>query len=83
MKRLEDLPDLPPLTAFLLIALVLAFWLAARIRILRRRQTHRPDGPAVEAWGWLYTLAARPWILPALLGVAALLAAAVVVSFVG
>lgn len=74
----EQLPDLPPPTPFLLALLVLTFWLAMRIRILRRMQARRgPDDAPVPAWGWLRAVAATTWILPALAVLAVLLAAAV------
>ncbi len=82
VPRFDQLPDLPPPAPFLLAALVLTFWLAMRVQILRRRQARRGpgDGP-VPAWGWLRALAAQPWILPALAALAALLAAATAASF--
>lgn len=79
---LEQLPDLPPPVPFLLALLVLTFWLAMRIHILRRMQARRgsDDAPA-PAWRWLRALAATPWIMPALAVLAVLLAAAVVATF--
>ena len=63
--------------AYLLAALIAVFWLAMRIRILRRREARRDEGQApVPAWGWLRALAATPWILPLLAGVAGALALA-------
>lgn len=82
MSRIEELPDLPPPTPFLLIALALTFWLAMRIRILRRQQARRQPGESpVPAWSWLRHLAATSWILPALGVAAVVLAAAVAASF--
>ena len=82
MLRPEELPDLPPPTPFLLAALVSTFWLAMRIGILRRQQARRGPGDApVPAWGWLATLAATPWILPALAFLAGLLALGVAATF--
>ena len=82
VPRFEELPDLPPLTPFLLVALVLVFWLTMRIRILRRQQARRAAGdPPVPTWGWLHALGETPWILPALAVAAVLLAAAVAATF--
>ena len=82
MRRLEELPDLPPPTPYLIVALLLTFWLAMRIRILRRRQARRQPGEtAPEAWGWLCAAAAKPWILPALAVLALLLAAGIAATF--
>ena len=82
MSILEKLPDLPPLAPFLLAALVLTFWLAMRIHLLRRQQARRGPGEAsVPAWGWLAALAATTWILPVLAVVAALLALGVGATF--
>lgn len=79
---LEELPDLPPPTPFLLAALLLTFWLTMRIRILRRRQERREEGDApVKSWAWLRALAATTWILPLLAGIATLLAIAIVATF--
>jgi len=79
---IEELPDLPAPTPFLLAALLLTFWLAMRIRILRRRQARRGAGDApVGTWAWLERLAARPRVLPTLAVLGALLAVAVALSF--
>ena len=61
---------------------MLTFWLAMRIRILRRMQARRsPDDEPAPAWGWMRALAATTWILPALAVLAVLLAAAVAMTF--
>ena len=65
------------MTTALWVALVVVFWLGTRIVILRRRQALRdPEDPPVPAWPWLRSLAATPWILPTLLVLGAVLAAA-------
>lgn len=82
MPRFNELPDLPPPTTYLLVALLLTFWLSMRIRILRRMQARRQEGEApVPAWAWLRGLAATSWILPALAVLAVILAAAVAATF--
>ena len=82
MPRLEELPDLPPLTPFLLAALVLTFWLMMRIHLVRRQQARRGlDEAPVPAWGWLAALAEATWILPVLAVVAVLLALGVAATF--
>jgi ABC-type Fe3+ transport system permease subunit len=82
MKRLEELPDLPPAVPFLLVALVVTVWLALRIRLLRRRKARRETGePEVREWGWLRAFAAKTWAVPTLVLVALLLVAAIVASF--
>jgi hypothetical protein len=82
MKSLEDLPRLPGPTPWLIAALLLVFWVAMRIRILRRRQARRgADDDPVATWGWLEALAAKPRVLPVLAVLAALLALAILASF--
>ncbi len=82
MKYLEDLPPLPEPATWLIIGLLLVFWLTMRIRILRRRQARRgPDEAPFPAWDWMRTLAALPWMLPALAVLAVLLVAALVATF--
>ena len=82
MPSLDELPDLPPSTFTLVIALVLTFWLSMRIRILRRMEAHRQEGDApVPAWAWMRRLAATSWILPALAVLGVVLAAAVAATF--
>ena len=77
-----NLPDTPQPAPFLLAALLLTFWLAMRIRILRRRRARRgPGDEPVPAWRWLAALADRAWILPALGVLALALAAATVATF--
>ena len=84
MKRLEDLPDLPPATPFLLALLFLVWWLHLRIGIVRRRQATRgaDEGP-VPTWAWLRWLADRTWIGPVLAVAAVVLIVAVAASFLG
>ena len=81
MKRLEELPDLPPPTPFLLALLMITWWLHLRIGILRRQALRGPDEPPVRTWGWLRWLSEQPWIGKALATVALLLVAAIVASF--
>lgn len=78
MARPDDLPHIPEPATWLLAAMLGVAWVLARVRILRRRDTHRNEGEGpTPAWGWLRALADTKASVPALVAVLVLLGAAV------